>query len=77
MLNDENKEQIECAQKFPDKQKNQTKEMIFPKSESMPEQSVNLNCQTSIVVVGANGAGKSRLGTWLELKGPQREMYIE
>lgn len=73
MLNAKNKEQIESAQKFQDKQKIQMREVVFPKSESMPEQSVNLNCQTSIVVVGANGAGKSRLGTWLELKGPQKK----
>lgn len=55
------------------KQEMKMREIVFPPSKSMPEQSVNLSCQASIVVIGANGAGKSRLGAWLELKGPQKE----
>lgn len=51
----------------------QLKEVIFPPSSSASEQAVSLKCQTSVVVIGANGAGKSRLGSWLELKGPQKE----
>ena len=49
------------------------KEVSFPPSASVPGQIKELQCQTSIVVVGANGAGKSRLGSWLEFKGPQKE----
>jgi len=49
------------------------KEVSFPPSVSVPGQAEELECQTSIVVVGANGAGKSRLGSWLELKGPQKD----
>ena len=49
------------------------KEVSLPPSASDPAQDTDLQCQTSIVVVGANGAGKSRLGSWLELKGPQKE----
>ncbi len=49
------------------------KEVSFPPSVSVPGQIKELQCQTSIVVVGANGAGKSRLGAWLEFKGPQKE----
>jgi hypothetical protein len=50
----------------------QMKEVTFPPSISAPGQPVLLKCQTSIVVIGANGSGKSRLGGWLELKGPQK-----
>lgn len=49
------------------------KEVIFPPSTSQPDQITELQCESSIVVVGANGAGKSRLGSWLEFKGPQKE----
>lgn len=49
------------------------KRVTFPRSHSFPEQSCELECQTSIVVVGANGAGKSRLGAWLEFHGPQKK----
>jgi ABC-type dipeptide/oligopeptide/nickel transport system ATPase component len=47
--------------------------ITFPPSASVPTQSTTLQCQSSIVVIGANGAGKSRLGSWLEFQGPQRE----
>ena len=50
-----------------------TKEVFFPPSASTPEQAQELQCQTSVVVVGANGAGKSRLGSWLEFNGPQKD----
>lgn len=49
------------------------KEVSFPPSSSLPELNTELQCQTSIVAVGANGSGKSRLGSWLEFKGPQKE----
>jgi energy-coupling factor transporter ATP-binding protein EcfA2 len=49
------------------------KKVSFPPSASLPELNQEVQCQTSIVVVGANGSGKSRLGSWLELKGPQKE----
>lgn len=49
------------------------KEISFPPSSSVPGQVKELQCLSSIVVVGANGAGKSRLGSWLEFKGPQKE----
>ena len=28
---------------------------------------------TNILFVGANGSGKTRLGTWIELQSPQKE----
>lgn len=33
---------------------------------------VEIVCEKSITIVGANGAGKSRLGTWMEKDGPQK-----
>jgi len=51
----------------------QTRKVSFPPSALLPEQNTEVKCQISIVVVGANGSGKSRLGTWLEFKGPQKE----
>lgn len=52
------------------------KAVSFPPSASEPNQIKELECQTSIVVVGANGAGKSRLGSWLELKGPPQKERV-
>lgn len=49
------------------------KEVVFPPSSSMPDQSHSVQCEASIVVIGANGAGKSRMGSWLEFKSPQKE----
>lgn len=30
-------------------------------------------CAPSLVIIGANGAGKTRIGTWLEVKGPEKD----
>jgi hypothetical protein len=51
-----------------------TREINFPPSVSPSTQNCILECQASIVVVGANGAGKSRLGAWLEFHGPQKNL---
>jgi energy-coupling factor transporter ATP-binding protein EcfA2 len=32
----------------------------------------DVRCSPSMVIIGANGAGKTRIGTWLEVKGPQK-----
>jgi ABC-type dipeptide/oligopeptide/nickel transport system ATPase component len=50
--------------------------ITFPPSASQPELSHNIKCDGSIVIVGANGAGKSRLGVWLEQTGPQRDQVF-
>lgn len=50
------------------------KTVSFPPSTSVSNPTTEVRCQTSIVVVGANGAGKSRLGSWLEFKGPQKSL---
>ncbi|MFH0261389.1 hypothetical protein ACGRH2_13360 [Vibrio barjaei] len=33
-----------------------------------------IKIQKSIILAGANGSGKTRLGTWLEFDGPQSEL---
>lgn len=50
------------------------KTVSFPPSTSVSSPNTEVQCQTSIVVVGANGSGKSRLGSWLEFKGPQKDL---
>lgn len=46
--------------------------ITFPSSVFDENIDVNITCDKSITVVGANGAGKSRLGTWMEKNGPQK-----
>ena len=46
------------------------KELILPK-ESTTE-SVETN--QSVLLIGANGAGKTRLGSWIEITSPQKEL---
>jgi len=43
-----------------------TRHLILP-TPNAPGEITTLNCSGSVVVVGANGAGKTRLGSWLEL----------
>lgn len=49
------------------------KNVSLPPSKTFPARSTTVSCQSSIVVIGANGAGKTRLGFWLESKGPEKE----
>lgn len=39
-----------------------------------PTECTPIDVENSIVIVGANGAGKTRLGTWLDLQSPQRQL---
>ncbi|MDY4317006.1 AAA family ATPase [Pectobacterium actinidiae] len=39
-------------------------------------QCCEINSKTSIVIIGANGTGKTRLGTWLDLKSPLWEKSL-
>ncbi|MGR5945798.1 DUF4435 domain-containing protein [Enterobacter sp. C4G1] len=48
------------------------KKLIIPKGESNQEE--ELFSFNSFVIVGANGSGKSRLGAWLEMQGPQKNI---
>ena len=47
------------------------KELILPKSASTAQDSIEVQDNSSVVIVGANGSGKTRLGSWIELKSPQ------
>ncbi|GJI88751.1 DUF4435 domain-containing protein [Duganella hordei] len=47
--------------------------IVFPQSNIDTEADCNITYQKSITIIGANGAGKSRLGTWLENEGPQKD----
>ncbi|QGS28301.1 AAA family ATPase [Cupriavidus metallidurans] len=52
------------------------KTVQFPPSTNQRQDASAVQCESSIVVVGANGAGKTRLGTWIEFSGPdQRRVH--
>ena len=44
--------------------------LLLPKSDGGNE---DLKTNTSFLLIGANGAGKTRLGTWIEMTSPQKE----
>lgn len=44
--------------------------LFLPKPDGENEE---INTNTSLLLIGANGAGKTRLGTWIELYSPQKE----
>jgi type IV secretory pathway ATPase VirB11/archaellum biosynthesis ATPase len=46
-----------------------THELVLPGSN--PEENNRIVSQQSILFIGANGSGKTRLGTWIELEGKQ------
>jgi energy-coupling factor transporter ATP-binding protein EcfA2 len=48
--------------------------LILPQSVSTLEVSATIETQSSVVIVGANGSGKTRLGSWIELKSPQKSL---
>ena len=45
------------------------KELILPKDRN----NESIQTERSILLVGANGAGKTRLGTWIEISSPQKQ----
>lgn len=47
------------------------KELILPKPDGSTE---SIEIAQSILLVGANGAGKTRLGVWIEIESPQKEL---
>lgn len=49
----------------------ETKPLFLPKNTNGDYE--ELDCIDSVVILGANGSGKSRLGAWLEMQGPQKE----
>lgn len=46
-----------------------TRELVLPGNN--PEENDRIASQQSIMFIGANGSGKTRLGTWIELEGKQ------
>jgi Protein of unknown function (DUF4435)/AAA domain, putative AbiEii toxin, Type IV TA system len=49
--------------------------LFLPPSISLPEQGfTEIQATSSIVVVGANGSGKTRFGSWIDLESPQKNL---
>jgi Protein of unknown function (DUF4435)/AAA domain, putative AbiEii toxin, Type IV TA system len=48
--------------------------LILPSSVSSPQASGEIETQSSVVIVGANGSGKTRLGSWIDLNSPQKSL---
>lgn len=46
----------------------------LPPSISSSLDSVKVQSQSSVVVIGANGSGKTRFGVWIELHSPERDL---
>lgn len=49
--------------------RSETRSLVLPSPKSAPDAgpTTSLNSEGPIVIVGANGSGKTRLGTWIEL----------
>lgn len=47
--------------------------IILPKKDNGLEE---IETNQSVLIIGANGSGKSRLGTWMDLKSPQKKWFI-
>lgn len=45
--------------------------LILPRSNGTTE---SIETKQSLLFIGANGSGKTRLGTWIEIQSPQREL---
>lgn len=45
----------------------------LPPSASNLDGPTEIRCEPSMVIIGANGAGKTRIGTWLEVTGPSKK----
>ncbi|WP_368909356.1 DUF4435 domain-containing protein [Proteus penneri] len=45
--------------------------ILLPKKDNSLEE---IETNQSVLIIGANGSGKSRLGTWMDLKSPQKNM---
>jgi uncharacterized protein YbcI len=48
--------------------------LILPQPVSNLEVSPTIETQSSVVIVGANGSGKTRLGSWIDLESPQKSL---
>ena len=50
------------------------RKLILPQPVSNLEVSPTIETQSSVVIVGANGSGKTRLGSWIDLESPQTSL---
>lgn len=50
---------------------NNTRELLLPRASGTTE---TVQTTNNILLIGANGSGKSRLGAWIELNSPQRSL---
>lgn len=50
---------------------NETRTLILP---SIDGKTDSIETKQSLLFIGANGSGKTRLGTWIEITSPQREL---
>lgn len=51
-----------------------TRSLYLPPSVSRSQSSIEIQVKSSVVAVGANGSGKTRLGTWIDLESPQKAL---
>ncbi|MBJ9968521.1 AAA family ATPase [Burkholderia seminalis] len=49
------------------------KKITLPKSINQNQLSESVRFERGVVVIGANGSGKTRLGTWMEFSGPDNQ----
>ncbi len=52
----------------------QTRSFYLPSTTSSPQSPTTIQVHSSIVIVGANGSGKTRLGAWIDLESPQKAL---
>jgi len=50
--------------------------LTLPKSISSSEDSIDIQNKSSVVVVGANGSGKTRFGSWIDLESPSPQKSL-
>lgn len=51
-----------------------TRNLYLPPPISSPQLSTEIQAKSSVVIVGANGSGKSRFGAWIDLESPQKSL---
>jgi predicted ATP-dependent endonuclease of OLD family len=51
-----------------------TRNLYLPPPISSQQLSTEIQAKSSIVIVGANGSGKSRFGAWIDLESPQKSL---
>ncbi len=44
--------------------------LVLPKKGSLDKLEPEIECPDNVVIIGANGSGKSKMGAWIELHPP-------